>query len=81
MSSRASAASPSERRAPSQRLFDLCLEEKLITRGFFGHNSTSFAPSLTITRSQVDDVIDRFSRGLDKLTAGLKTEFGFTPAG
>ena len=62
----------------SHRLFDLCLEEKLITRGFFGHNSTSFAPPLSITPAQVDDVIDRFSRGLDKLTVDLKSEYGFT---
>ena len=65
----------------SHRLFDLCLEEKLITRGFFGHNSTSFAPPLTITRDQVDDLIGRFSRGLDKLTVDLKKEYGFSPAG
>ena len=63
----------------SHRLFELCLKEKLITRGFFGHNSTSFAPPLTITPDQVDDVIDRFSRGLDRLTADLKTEYGFSP--
>ena len=63
----------------SHRLFDLCLEEKLITRGFFGHNSTSFAPPLTITRGQVDDVVDRFSRALDKLTVALRQDYGWSP--
>ena len=63
----------------SHRLFDICLEEKLITRGFFGHNSTSFAPPLTITPTQVDDVIDRFSRSLDRLTDDLRTEYGWSP--
>ena len=64
----------------SHRLFDLCLEEKLITRGFFGHNSTSFAPPLTITPAQVDDVIDRLSRALDRLVVDLKSEYGWSPS-
>ncbi len=55
----------------SHRLFDLCMEEKLISRGYFGHNSSSFAPPLGITTAEVDEILDRFSRALDKLTDEL----------
>ena len=63
----------------SHRLFDLCLEEMLITRGFFGHNSTSFAPPLTINKSEVDDTIDRFERGLNKLADELVADGRWKP--
>ncbi len=63
----------------SHRLFELSLEENLITRGFFGHNSSSFAPPLSITTSEVDEIIDRFGRALDKLMAELKADHGWTP--
>ena len=46
----------------SHCLFDLCIEEKLISRGYFGHSSSSFAPHLTITTGEVDEVITRFTR-------------------
>jgi len=36
---------------------DLCIEEKIILRSYFGHNSSSFEPSLTITSGDVDEVI------------------------
>ena len=64
----------------SHRLFDLCLEEKLISRGFFGHNSSSFSPPLTISTDEVDEVISRFSRGLDKLTDELVRDGRWKPA-
>ncbi|PPR24285.1 MAG: putative aminotransferase [Alphaproteobacteria bacterium MarineAlpha10_Bin2] len=64
----------------SHRLFDLCLEEKLISRGYFGHNSSSFAPPLSITRDEVDEVITRFTRALDKLTDELVREGRWKPA-
>jgi len=64
----------------SHRLFDLCLEEKLISRGYFGHNSSSFAPPLSITRDEVDEVITRFTRALDKLTDKLVREGRWKPA-
>jgi len=63
----------------SHRLFDLCLEEKLISRGYFGHNSSSFAPPLSITNDQVDEVITRFSRGLDRLTDELVRDGRWKP--
>lgn len=64
----------------SHRLFDLCLEEKLITRGFFGHNSSSFSPALSITTGEVDEIVTRFGRGLDKLADGLVREGLWRPA-
>ena len=64
----------------SHRLFDLCLEEKLISRGYFVHNSSSFAPPLSITRDEVDEVITRFTRALDKLTDELVREGRWKPA-
>ena len=64
----------------SHRLFDLCLEENLISRGYFGHNSSSFAPPLTITTAEVDEVIARFSRGLDRLTDELVRDGRWKPA-
>ena len=64
----------------SHRLFDLCIEEKLISRGYFAHNSSSFAPPLTITTEEVDEVITRFTRALDKLTDELVRENRWKPA-
>jgi L-2,4-diaminobutyrate transaminase len=64
----------------SHRLFDLCLKENLISRGYFGHNSSSFAPPLTITGEEVDEVITRFARALDKLTDALVREGKWKPA-
>ena len=64
----------------SHRLYDLCLEENLISRGYFGHNSSSFAPPLTITTDEVDEVITRFSRGLNKLTDELVRDGRWKPA-
>jgi len=63
----------------SHRLFDLCYEEKLISRGYFGHNSSSFAPPLSVTTDQVDEIITRFSRGLDKLTDELVRDGRWKP--
>ncbi|MEE9299977.1 MAG: aminotransferase [Alphaproteobacteria bacterium] len=63
----------------SHRLFDLCLEEKLITRGFFGQNATSFSPPLCITKEEVDEVLDRFGRALDKLTNELISDGRWKP--
>jgi len=63
----------------SHRLFDLCFEEKLITRGFYGHNSTSFSPPLCITKSEVDEVCNRFGRGLNKLTNELVSSGRWKP--
>lgn len=63
----------------SHRMFDLCFEEKLITRGFFGQNSTSFSPPLCITKSEVDEVCNRFERGLKKLTDELVSSGRWKP--
>ena len=65
----------------SHRLFDLCFEEKLITRGFFGVNRTSFAPPLTINESEVDEVCDRLGRALNKLTDELMADGRWSPKG
>ncbi|MBT4427565.1 MAG: aminotransferase class III-fold pyridoxal phosphate-dependent enzyme [Rhodospirillaceae bacterium] len=65
----------------SHRLFDLCLEEKLISRGFFGHNSSSFSPPLCVTNDEIDEIITRFSRGLDKLTDELVRDGRWKPTG
>jgi L-2,4-diaminobutyrate transaminase len=64
----------------SHRLLDLCLEENLISRGYFGHNSSSFAPPLTITTEEVDEVITRFTRALDKLADELVRDGRWKPA-
>ena len=63
----------------SHRLFDLCLEEKLISRGYFGHNSSSFAPALSITENEVDEIIMRFGRALNKLTDELVRDGRWKP--
>ena len=64
----------------SHRLVDLCIEEKLISRGYFGHNSSSFAPLLTITTGEVDEVITRFTRALNKCTNELVRYNRWKPA-
>jgi L-2,4-diaminobutyrate transaminase len=65
----------------SHRLFDLCFEQKLIARGFFGANALSFSPPLCITKDEVDEVCNRLEKGLTRLTDELVADGRWTPKG
>jgi len=50
------------------KLAKYSLEEGLVSRALMQINAVSFSPPLVITESEVDEMIARFSRALDKLT-------------
>lgn len=52
-----------------RRLHTKLLEEGLVCRPV--GNSLVFSPSLIVTQSDIDEIVDRFSRGLDRLTDEL----------
>jgi len=54
------------------RMSDLLLDEGLISRGAV--NSLCFSPPLVITEADVDDIIERFARGLRRLSDELAAE-------
>lgn len=56
----------------ARKLYDLLLAEGLIARPIF--NSIAFSPPLILTREQADEIVERFSRGLSKLTEELRRE-------
>ena len=56
------------------RLAAHALNEGLISRALMQINAVSFSPPLVITESEIDEVISRFGRALDKLTDDLVKE-------
>ncbi len=54
------------------RMADILLEEGLISRGVA--NSLCFSPPLVLTESDVDDMVERFGRALERLSAALVAE-------
>ena len=48
-----------------------CVEEGLISRALMQMNALSFSPPLIITESEVDEVVARFQRALNRLTDEL----------
>ncbi len=55
----------------AHRVAQHCLEEGLIVRALPVGHVLAFSPPLCITREQVDEVIDRFGRGLSAVTDEL----------
>jgi L-2,4-diaminobutyrate transaminase len=55
----------------AHRVAQRCLEEGLIVRALPVGHVLAFSPPLCITREQVDEVIDRFGRGLAAVTDEL----------
>jgi len=53
------------------RVSQRCMEEGLIVRALPAGHVLAFSPPLCITCPQVDEVIDRFSRGLNAVTDEL----------
>lgn len=53
------------------RLAAACLEEGVISRAMPHGDTLGFAPPLIITRDEIDDVIRRVRRAVDKVTPGL----------
>lgn len=53
------------------RVAQRCLEEGLIVRALPAGQILAFSPPLCITRGQVDEVVDRFGRGLSAVTDEL----------
>ncbi len=51
-----------------------CMDEGLIIRGLLGTSSTAFSPPLVVSESDIDEILDRYGRGLDKVTADLRSE-------
>ena len=56
------------------RLNKLCMEEGLISRPLPLSNALSFSPPLVITESDCDEVVDMFTRALNKLMDELVKE-------
>ena len=48
-----------------------CIEEGLISRALMQMNALSFSPPLVINESEVDEVIARFQRALNRVTDEL----------
>ncbi|MCZ6783142.1 MAG: aminotransferase [Proteobacteria bacterium] len=55
-----------------RRLAERLLDEGLICRAL--GNTLAFSPPLVISEAEVDEVVDRFGRGLDRLTGELEAE-------
>jgi L-2,4-diaminobutyrate transaminase len=56
---------------PAYRVAQRCMDEGLIVRALPSGHVLAFSPPLCITRAQVDDVLDRFARGLAAATKEL----------
>ena len=56
-------------RGVAKRLHGLLMEEGLICRPLF--DTLAFSPPLVVTRTDVDEMVSMFSRGLDRLTGEL----------
>ena len=58
--------------AVAMRLHKLLLEEGLISRPIV--NTMAFSPPLIVTPSDTDEIVARFTRGLERLTTALESE-------
>lgn len=56
------------------RMAAAALENGVIVRGMPNQSALGFAPPLTVTRDEVDDIIDRVKRGVDSATDALARE-------
>jgi L-2,4-diaminobutyrate transaminase len=75
----------------SRRRFDAALalgprisraarDEGLIIRALPEGDIIAFSPALTITPAQIDDIVARLARAIDRVTAELRASGAFTPA-
>ena len=51
-----------------------CMDEGLVIRSLMGTNSTAFSPPLVVNESDIDEVLDRYGRALDKVAGDLKKD-------
>jgi adenosylmethionine-8-amino-7-oxononanoate aminotransferase len=56
------------------RVAQRCLEQGLIVRALPTGDVLAFSPPLCITRDEVDQVVERFGRGLEAVTDELARE-------
>jgi L-2,4-diaminobutyrate transaminase len=56
------------------RVSQACLAEGLIARAMPNADLLAFSPPLCVTKSEIDDIIGRTKRGLDKLTDEITRE-------
>ncbi len=63
------------------RLAKFALEEGLITRALMQINAISFSPPLVITEAEVDEIMARLTRALNRLTDTLMAEGVWSPKG
>jgi L-2,4-diaminobutyrate transaminase len=61
-------------RKVAARLTKLCFSEGLITRSLPGGDITAFSPPLPISREEIDQIVERYDRGLAKLMDWLRVE-------
>jgi L-2,4-diaminobutyrate transaminase len=56
------------------RMMAKCLEEGLISRSLIQSNSMGFSPPLILTEAEADEIVERFGRALETLSAELRSE-------
>ncbi|HEX6141295.1 MAG TPA: aminotransferase class III-fold pyridoxal phosphate-dependent enzyme, partial [Geminicoccaceae bacterium] len=56
------------------RIARACLDEGLILRGLPGGNTMAFSPPLVISEDEVEQIVTRFTRALDKAGKALKED-------
>jgi L-2,4-diaminobutyrate transaminase len=61
-------------RKVAARLTQICLDDGLITRSLPGGDITAFSPPLALSREEVDQIVERYDRGLAKLVDWLRAE-------
>ena len=55
-----------------------CMDEGLVIRSLMGTNSTAFSPPLVVNESDIDEVLDRYGRALDRVAGDLKKDGHWT---
>jgi len=56
------------------RIARACLDEGLILRGLPGGNTMAFSPPLVISEDEVEEIVTRFTRALDKAGKSFKDD-------
>ena len=56
------------------KLMAACLDEGLNIQALLGTNTTAFSPALVVAESDIDEILTRYGRGLDKVFSNLKSE-------
>ena len=54
-------------------LGEACIQERLLVRGAHGRVFAAFAPPLTLSKSEADEIVNRFERATARFTASLRS--------